>query len=148
MFEQFQELTLYNSEELKVIDTVGPPVSEEGAATPRAFIAGFTPTIRTLFFNSSPDVIQSALGFHSPSRPMHERLLLDPHRALALAPAMLGAAVEQSRIAVIGGGGGSLPATLHHCLPKSAIVSVECDPEVAEVAQRFFPASMRMRPPS
>jgi spermidine synthase len=45
---------------------------------------------------------------------------------------------EPRRILVIGLGGGSLPSFLHRHYPNAAIEGVEIDPDVVEVAKKFF----------
>ena len=45
---------------------------------------------------------------------------------------------EPEKILIIGLGGGSLPSALHKILPQARIETVELDPSVAKVAERFF----------
>lgn len=45
---------------------------------------------------------------------------------------------DPERILVVGLGGGTLPKTLHQLYPEAQIDSVEIDPAVVEVAERYF----------
>lgn len=45
---------------------------------------------------------------------------------------------DPQHILIIGLGGGSLPSALHKILPQARIETVELDPAVAKVAERFF----------
>lgn len=63
------------------------------------------------------------------------RLELDYTRAVAAALAF---APEPSRILVVGLGGGAIPTFLHAVRPQAHIDAVEIQPQVLDVARRFF----------
>ncbi|RMF86722.1 MAG: hypothetical protein D6736_14440, partial [Nitrospinota bacterium] len=84
--------------------------------------------IRYLRF--STDIIQSAVSVKEP-----DKLVLHytnyAHLAFLFHP-------DPHQILVIGLGGGSLPRKWHHDYPQARIDAVEIDPQVIEVAKRFF----------
>ena len=120
-------------------------------------------TFRRLYFKSSSNIIQSecTIGlslfsfFHSsnPSiseksdsgevRYKHENLCCNYQSAMIAAFEFIpgGFAKIQNRawnIAVLGVGGGSLISFLHAALPKATITGVEIEPELFNIAHKYF----------
>jgi spermidine synthase len=92
--------------------------------------------LRTLYFNR---MRQSAMALADP-----DRLELGYARAMTLGLAFQ---PEAERILFIGLGGGSLPRWVHRRLPRAEMDVAELDPEVVQVARRFFavPEDPRLR---
>lgn len=87
--------------------------------------------VRRLFFRrSGEDYVESAIDLKDPLR---LRMGYYPLMMAALAHRP-----EPGRVLFVGLGGGTLPMVLRHYYPKAQIDSIELDPEVAEVARKFF----------
>jgi len=85
--------------------------------------------LRTLWFERG-GVRQSVVD---PDDPDH--LELPYLRAMLVAMALV---EEPQRILVVGLGGGTLPRFIHKHYPKTAVDVVDIDPDVVDVAKRFF----------
>lgn len=107
----------------------GRQILYEGKGDEPVVIADEANGTRTLRFGRN-GAIQSAT---IPGKP--GTLVLEYTKA-----AMVGLAFAPSpaRVLVIGLGGGTMPAFLHHHFPGATIDAVEIDPEVLQVARRFF----------
>lgn len=92
--------------------------------------------LRTLYFDRRR---QSAMALADP-----DRLELGYARAMTLGLAFQ---PEAERVLFIGLGGGSLPKWVHRRLPRAEVDVAELDPEVVQVARRFFavPEDPRLR---
>ena len=85
--------------------------------------------VRELLFEKD-GAIQSALDTNQP-----DRLVLEYTRTSMTA---LAAMPNPKRILIIGLGGGSMPMFLRRAYPETHIDVAELDPDVADVARRFF----------
>ncbi|BES89337.1 Methyltransferase-like protein [Nesidiocoris tenuis] len=99
--------------------------------------------LRRLYFLSAKNIIQSEAKIRIvKTRRGHERTIIDTtslcctHHSYMCMGAI--AAKKMSQILVIGLGGGSLCSYLRKALPKSVITAVELDPEMKDVAVKYF----------
>ena len=97
---------------------------------------------RSGLFVYDADGVRS-MKFGSDSRTRQSGILLaDPDRIVLDYPKLMMAAFyvdpQPRRVLVIGLGGGTLPRAVHRLSPQATIDVVEIDPDVVQVARRFF----------
>jgi spermidine synthase len=86
-----------------------------------------------LYFENPSGALDGPMSRVDPARPLH--LLAEYTQALTLG---LLWSPDPQRIGVLGLGGGRLSLVLGHHLPRATIDSVDIDPVLAELAERFF----------
>ncbi|MHB1037043.1 MAG: spermidine synthase [Pirellulales bacterium] len=85
--------------------------------------------VRTLWFGDG-DAPQSVVKVGDP-----DYVELDYAQAMPVAMALV---EEPKRVLIVGLGGGTIPSLLHKHYPKMAIDVVDIDPDVVEVAKKYF----------
>uniref|UniRef100_A0A0A9YAL4 Methyltransferase-like protein 13 n=2 Tax=Lygus hesperus TaxID=30085 RepID=A0A0A9YAL4_LYGHE len=100
-------------------------------------------TMRRLYFLSAKNIIQSEAKVRVvKTRRGHERVIVDTtslcctHHSFMVMGVI--AVQKPSQVLVIGLGGGSLCSYLRKVLPKTVLTAVELDPEMKEVATKYF----------
>ncbi len=111
-------------------DALGDLVYSKNTLYQRVFVSQRGTVVSLQFGRRGPDLVQSQVNLANLHRHMHE------YTVMAFAGLLYNPRPE--RVLVLGLGGGVIPREMSHYFPETEIDVVEIDPDIPNIAERYF----------